>query len=94
MKINIITDATYYPSKISRQQESTNVAKNSENKTKETSKFEKMFLEKISSEEVTALQKQFGNFKAGNVGENQSGKISIEGRLNNIPRGSFIDIKI
>ena len=94
MKINIVTDATYYPSKISRQQESTNVAKNPENKTKETSKFEKMFLDKVSSEKATALRKLFGDFNVENVGENQSGKISIEGRLNNIPRGSFIDIKI
>lgn len=94
MKVNIVSDATYFPSKISRRETPDKVTKPADGKTKEISRFEKLFIEKLSSEEASAIQKLFGDFNIEDVGKNLSGNISIAGKLSSIPRGSFVDIKI
>ena len=94
MKVNIISDATYYPSKINRQGISDKGIKPADGRSGEVSRFEKIFLEKLSSEEAAAIQRLFGDFKIEDVGRNLSGNISIAGKLCSIPRGSFVDIKI
>ena len=94
MKINIVTDATYYPSKVSHRNDTANNIKEAQNKTRGVSQFEKIFLEKLSSEEAAAIQRLFGDFQIEDVGKNLSGNVAIAGKLSSIPRGSFIDIKI
>ena len=94
MKVNVISDATYYPAKIGRQAKSGHEIQSAGVKSREASRFEKFFLERLSSEEATAIQKLFGDFKIEDVGKNLSGNISIAGKLGSIPRGSFVDIKI
>jgi hypothetical protein len=94
MKINIVSDATYYPSKINRQEISNKEIKPADSKSREVSRFEKLFLEKLSSEEASAIKKLFGDFSIEDVGKNLSGNVSIAGKLSSIPRGSFVDIKI
>jgi len=94
MKVDIISDATYYPSKINRQENSNKEIKPADDKNREVSRFEKLFLDKLSSEEAAAIQRLFGDFKIEDVDRNLSGNISIAGKLSSIPRGSFVDIKI
>jgi len=94
MKVNIVSDATYYPSKINRREISNKESKHADSKNREVSRFEKLFMQKLNSEEASAIQKLFGDFNIEDVGKNLSGNISIAGKLSSIPRGSFVDIKI
>ncbi|UCE67769.1 MAG: hypothetical protein JSU85_07125 [Candidatus Zixiibacteriota bacterium] len=94
MKVNIVSDATYYPSKINRQGISNKEIKPADGRSRGVSRFEKLFLEKLSAEEAAAIQRLFGDFKIEDVGKNLGGNVSIAGKLSSIPRGSFVDIKI
>lgn len=94
MKANLVSDVTYHPSKVNQQRISNEEIRPAGGKSKEVSRFEKLFLKTLSSEEASAIQKLFGDFKIEDVGRNLSGNISIAGKLSSIPRGSFVDIKI
>ncbi|UCC80871.1 MAG: hypothetical protein JSW64_05795 [Candidatus Zixiibacteriota bacterium] len=94
MKVNIVSDVTYHPSKVDRGGASNEEIKSAGGESREVSRFERLFLQTLSSEEASAIQKLFGDFKIEDVGKNLSGNISIAGKLSSIPRGSFVDIKI
>jgi hypothetical protein len=94
MKTYIISDTTYYPSRINRHEDSEKTGKSAQGKGREETLFEKIFAEKISSDEVAAIRNMLGDSKIEEIGKKLDGNFSVAGKLGAIPRGSFVDIKI
>ncbi len=95
MKINIVSEATYYPAKV--RENAHKAAESGGQKSQEAGKtqpFEKILFDKLSSEEATAIQKLFGDFHINDVRRDLDGNNSFAGKLGAIPRGKFVDIKL
>jgi len=89
MKINLVSDATYYPVRVGNNSKTAQNGKNpAAVQNSGSDKFSNILLEKLSPNEATAIQKLFGDFKPGSVGRTGSES------KGNITRGKFVDITI
>jgi len=95
MKINIVSGATYYPTKINKNINRAAEAGGQKNiEPNKISNFEKILFDKLNAEEATEIQKLFGDFHIDEAGKNFGKNNWFAGKLGAIPRGKFVDIKI
>ncbi len=95
MKINLVSDATYYPVR-SRQMNKTNEnqAANSKQQAESVTRFDKILMDKLSPGEASAIRKLFGDFKTDmRVGKGVNSNQSDNNR-GAVTRGRFVDITV
>lgn len=95
MKVNIVSGATYYPTKITNNiNRATETGGQKNIEPNKISNFEKILFEKLNADEAAEIQKLFGDFNIDKTGKNVGSNNSFAGKLGAIPRGKFVDIKI
>jgi hypothetical protein len=95
MKVNLISEATYGPARVA-QKSKTSPAQpiNRKAQSPESSRFEKLLLEKLSHDEAAAINRLFGEFKMNSTGELKNGNSSPGDVMGSVSRGKFVDITV
>lgn len=95
MKINLVSEATYYPARVG-QKSNADVSPSTKHKvqSRESGRFEKILLEKLSSDEATAISRLFGDLKLNSAAEPTARGLISGDKTGSVPRGKFIDITI
>ncbi len=95
MKINLVSEATYYPARVVQKPE-TNAGQPVDRKTQspESSSFEKLLLGKLSPDEAASINKLFGDFKVNSAEESKPGGLNSSDKAGSVLRGKFVDITI
>ncbi len=95
MKINLVSDATYYPVR-SRQMNKTNEnqAIDSKQQAESVTRFDKILIDKLSPGEASAIRKLFGDFKADTGADKEVNSNQSDNNRGAITRGRFVDITV
>ncbi len=95
MKINLVSEATYYPVKVGQKLKA-DASPSAKHKVQspEGGRFEKLLLEKLSPDEATAISRLFGDLKLNPAAEPTARGLISGDETGSVPRGKFIDITI
>ena len=95
MKINLVSEATYYPSRVALKKGTISSQRIVHNpKPKSLNEFEKLLLDKLNRSEATTIRRLFGEFQPGGKSGPVDDVTDPTGKLGSIPLGSFIDITV
>lgn len=95
MKINLVSEATYHPARVG-QKSNADASPSAKHKvqSRESGRFEKLLLEKLSPDEATAIGRLFGDLKLNSAAEPTARGLISGDKTGSVPRGKFIDITI
>lgn len=94
MKINLVSEATYYPAKVGQKLKADASASAKHKVQSPEGGFEKLLLEKLSPDEATAISRLFGDLKLNPAAEPTARGLISGDKTGSVPRGKFIDITI
>lgn len=95
MKINLVSDVTYYPVR-SRQMNkpNENQSVNSKQQAESATRFDKILMDKLSSNEASAIRKLFGDFKTDMRADKGVNSNQSDNNREAVTRGRFVDITV
>lgn len=95
MKINLVSEATYYPTRVGQK---SNVEADRlvdrKKQPQQTGRFEKLLLEKLKPDEATVISRLFGEFNINSSGKPEPGDLSSSDITGSAVRGKFVDITV
>ena len=94
MKINLVSEATYYPARVVQKPETKAGQPVRKTQSPESSSFEKLLLGKLSPDEAASISKLFGDFKVNSAEESKTGGLNSSDKAGSVLRGKFVDITI
>lgn len=95
MKINIVSEATYYPARVGQKPNiEPDRSADRKKQPQQAGRFEKLLLEKLSPDEATAISRLFGQFKINPAKDPEPGGLTSSDITGSVVRGKFVDITV
>ncbi|MEE9554816.1 MAG: hypothetical protein V3W18_11005 [candidate division Zixibacteria bacterium] len=95
MKINLVSDATYYPVRAGQNNKTTdNQAVGAKQNAESVNNFNKVLMDKLSPGEATAIRKLFGDFNTDTLAGRGQESNRPDNNRGALTLGKFVDITV